>query len=232
MGQGRRRLHADHQTRPGTCRRPRCPSLRLARAAFVRSSYRRLQRSDQARSRRPAHICHPWSSLAGQTRIRQGHRRLRRSHPTRPRGPAPYVCRALAWGRKKEYDNAIADYDMAIKLDPMDAESYYNRAWAWQQKGDNARAMADYIMGVRLDPEPNRPLAEPATQPAGVANSKDTVEEFLRTLPLEHANADDASKDADPRAKTPASFRPHSTRFRHRRTTLNTALPKRMNPSP
>ena len=46
-----------------------------------------------------------------------------------------------AWGRQNEYDKAIADYNSAIDLDPMDAESFYNRAWAWQQKGDNAGAL-------------------------------------------------------------------------------------------
>jgi tetratricopeptide (TPR) repeat protein len=128
--------------------------------------------------------------------------------------PRAYVCRALAWGRKKEYDNAIADFDMAIKLDPMDAESYYNRAWAWQQKGDNARAMADYLMGVRLDPDSGSPLAEPTTKRAGVANSRETVEDFLRTLPLEQAGPDAMSHDLDPQHKDdgliPASFDPIS----------------------
>ena len=77
----------------------------------------------------------------------------------------------------------------------MDAESYYNRAWAWQQKGDNARAMADYTVGVRLDPDSARPLVEPPTKPAAAADSKKTVEEFLRTLPLEQASADAVSND-------------------------------------
>jgi len=123
-----------------------------------------------------------------------------------------YMCRALAWGRKKEYDKAIADYDTAIKLDPFDAESYFNRAWAWQQKGDNARAIVDYTMGVRLDPDAAKPLVEPLTTPVQVGDSNKTVEEFLSTLPLEHASADVAPAKTAPQTKDqgliPASFDP------------------------
>jgi tetratricopeptide (TPR) repeat protein len=126
--------------------------------------------------------------------------------------PRAYMCRALAWGRKKDYDKAIADYNSAIQLDPLDPDSYYNRAWAWQQKGDDARAMADYTVGVRLDPDSGRPLVEPPIKPAGAPNSKKTVEEFLRTLPLEQASADALSRDAAAQHKDekliPASFDP------------------------
>jgi tetratricopeptide (TPR) repeat protein len=126
--------------------------------------------------------------------------------------PRAYTCRALAWGRKKEYDKAIADYNTAIKLDPMDAESYFNRAWAWQQKGDNARALADYTVGVRLDPDAARPRVEPPTKPAAAVDARKTVEEFLRTLPLEQAGADAVSNDEAHQQKDegliPASFDP------------------------
>ncbi len=123
-----------------------------------------------------------------------------------------FVCRALAWGRQNEYDKAIADYNSAIQLEPMDAESYYNRAWVWQQKGEIARALADYAMGVRLDPNAGRPFAEPPAKPTELADSKNSVEEFLRTLPLEQANGDAAAADTALEHKDegliPASFDP------------------------
>jgi tetratricopeptide (TPR) repeat protein len=126
--------------------------------------------------------------------------------------PLGYLYRGVAWSRKKDYDKAIADYNEAIRLDPDDAESYYNRAWAWQQKGNNARALDDYAAGVELDPELEWPRAEQGPAAAISADQKKTVDDFLRTLVLEHASADVTPGDPKPKEKqggvVPASFNP------------------------
>ncbi|HKS39781.1 MAG TPA: tetratricopeptide repeat protein [Blastocatellia bacterium] len=50
-------------------------------------------------------------------------------------------------------DNAIADYDNAIRFKPDDASAYYNRGVAYGKKGDYDRAIADYDNAIRLKPD-------------------------------------------------------------------------------
>jgi len=52
----------------------------------------------------------------------------------------------------ENYDKAIAEYNDAIRLDPMLAEAYYVRGIAYSRKGDDDRAIKDYEMAVLLDP--------------------------------------------------------------------------------
>ena len=52
---------------------------------------------------------------------------------------------------KGKYDDAIADYDRAIALDPKDATAYTNRGVAYGRKGRVNRAIADYDKAIALD---------------------------------------------------------------------------------
>ncbi|MGD0026121.1 MAG: tetratricopeptide repeat-containing serine protease family protein [Xanthobacteraceae bacterium] len=61
--------------------------------------------------------------------------------------------RGSAYGRKGDYDRAIADCTEAIRLDPKYAHAYNNRGFAYHAKGDNDRAIADYNEAIRLDPK-------------------------------------------------------------------------------
>src|SRR3989338_6117745 len=63
-----------------------------------------------------------------------------------------YNNRGLAWGNKGNLDNAIADYDTAIRLNPNLAEAYNNRGLAWGNKGNLDNAIADYDTAIRLNP--------------------------------------------------------------------------------
>ena len=64
-----------------------------------------------------------------------------------------YHFRAMAWGEKRDYDRAIADYDQPIRLEPKDINVYNNRGNIWKAKGDYDRAIADYDEAIRLDPK-------------------------------------------------------------------------------
>lgn len=68
--------------------------------------------------------------------------------------PSAWACydRGIEWGKKREYDRALADYDEAIRLDPRSAAYRNSRANVWRLKGDDAKALADYDEAVRLDP--------------------------------------------------------------------------------
>ena len=55
----------------------------------------------------------------------------------------------LAQGQLEE---AIAEYDEAIRLDPQFALAYNNRGFANTKLGQYARAIQDYDEAIRLDP--------------------------------------------------------------------------------
>ena len=54
---------------------------------------------------------------------------------------------------KKDYDNAIAEFDAAIRLNPKDARAHYSRALAWKRKKGFDKAIADFNAAIQLDPE-------------------------------------------------------------------------------
>src|SRR5437016_1925492 len=64
-----------------------------------------------------------------------------------------YVSRGAAYQFKFDYDQAIADYSEAIRLDPKNADIYSRRGTAYQLKSDYDRAIADYSEAIRLDPK-------------------------------------------------------------------------------
>ncbi|WP_163362128.1 tetratricopeptide repeat protein, partial [Klebsiella aerogenes] len=51
------------------------------------------------------------------------------------------------------YDQAIEDYDTALKLTPEDIDSLYGKAYASQKKGDLDAAIAGYTAVIRLKPD-------------------------------------------------------------------------------
>ena len=63
-----------------------------------------------------------------------------------------HVNRAMAWMLKGAGDQAIADWNEAIRLDGTDASAYSNRGSAWKWKGKYAKAIADYNEAIRLNP--------------------------------------------------------------------------------
>jgi tetratricopeptide (TPR) repeat protein len=52
-----------------------------------------------------------------------------------------------------DFDDAIADYDAAIAINPNDQFAFNNRANTWRDKGDIERALADYVAALRIDPD-------------------------------------------------------------------------------
>jgi len=58
-----------------------------------------------------------------------------------------------SWRQKKgTLDAALADYALAIKIEPKNVESFDYRADVYQQKGDLDRALADYDRATKIDP--------------------------------------------------------------------------------
>jgi tetratricopeptide (TPR) repeat protein len=59
----------------------------------------------------------------------------------------------IALHKKNELEQAIAEYDQAVKLYPRSAEVYYNRGLAYRQKDNMDQALLDYTQAILLDPK-------------------------------------------------------------------------------
>jgi tetratricopeptide (TPR) repeat protein len=61
------------------------------------------------------------------------------------------IARAAAYDRKEQIDRAIADYDLALRLDPALADIFNARGELWRKKGDRPRALTDFGAAIRLN---------------------------------------------------------------------------------
>jgi tetratricopeptide (TPR) repeat protein len=61
------------------------------------------------------------------------------------------VARGAAFARRDQIDHAIADDDVALKLDPG-ADLFNARGELHRRKGDRPRAVADFTAALRLNP--------------------------------------------------------------------------------
>lgn len=62
------------------------------------------------------------------------------------------VARAAAYERKGEIDRAIGDYDVALRLDPTQADLFNARGELLRRQGDRRRALSDFGAALKLNP--------------------------------------------------------------------------------
>ena len=63
-----------------------------------------------------------------------------------------YNNRGVDYDGQGEWDKAIADYDMAIELEPQLAVAYSNRGAVYQQQGELDKAILDFTKAIFLEP--------------------------------------------------------------------------------
>jgi len=62
------------------------------------------------------------------------------------------IARAAAYDRRGEIDRAIGDDDIALRLDPTQAELFNARGELFRRKGDRVHALSDFGTAVKIDP--------------------------------------------------------------------------------
>jgi tetratricopeptide (TPR) repeat protein len=67
-------------------------------------------------------------------------------------GTVTTLGQAASAEQVRVFEQAIADFSQALKLDPNNAKIYVERGNAYGDKGDNDRAIADYDQAIRLNP--------------------------------------------------------------------------------
>lgn len=65
---------------------------------------------------------------------------------------AAYGARAYAYNRKGDYARAIADHDVAIRMNPRGAMLLNNRGWTYNNMRQYQRALQDLDEAIRLNP--------------------------------------------------------------------------------
>jgi len=63
------------------------------------------------------------------------------------------IGRGAAYGHKDNTDRAIADYSVALQLDPSLASTFNARGELWRKKGDRPKALADFGAALKLNPD-------------------------------------------------------------------------------
>src|SRR5208282_1539701 len=64
-----------------------------------------------------------------------------------------YVKQGVDKAQKGKLDEAIADFNQALELDPQNADAYYNRGVAEYSNGELEAAIADYNQVIEINPE-------------------------------------------------------------------------------
>jgi tetratricopeptide (TPR) repeat protein len=62
------------------------------------------------------------------------------------------IARGAAFSRKDMTGQAIADYDVALRLDPGLADIFNARGELWRRRGNRPKALADFAMAIKLNP--------------------------------------------------------------------------------
>lgn len=62
------------------------------------------------------------------------------------------IARAGAYARKERTDDAIADDDAALRIDPANAAVLNARGELLRKKGDRPRAIRDFSAAMKIDP--------------------------------------------------------------------------------
>lgn len=70
-----------------------------------------------------------------------------------PRQAGYHINRALARYKQNDLRGAMADYDMALDVDPENFLGHYNRGLLRSQVGDDNRAIDDFNFVLQLEPE-------------------------------------------------------------------------------
>ncbi|HWY30122.1 MAG TPA: tetratricopeptide repeat protein [Candidatus Acidoferrum sp.] len=75
-----------------------------------------------------------------------------RLEPNDPDSSNAYLFIGNAYTKLRQYDQAISEYDEAIKLDPKNSDAYFSRGYAYGYKRDFDKVTSDYTEVIRLDP--------------------------------------------------------------------------------
>ena len=69
-----------------------------------------------------------------------------------PNDPEGYNVRGSAYGRGGRYQDALKDFETAVRLNPNFYQAYSNRALIYRYMGDQQAALQDYNRALQINP--------------------------------------------------------------------------------
>ncbi len=102
-----------------------------------------------------------------------------------------YLSRGNECFCSNKWDDAIAQYSVAIQLDPRCSQAYRQRGACYSNKGNNQAAAADFAEALRVEGDKS-----PPTSPAQVAGEKPQTQEVSDEVALAGIDPNDHSAAA------------------------------------
>ena len=82
-------------------------------------------------------------------------------------------------------EDAIPEFDEAIRLSPQDAEAYYNRGLSYGNLGQHQRAIQDYDEAIRIDPRLAPAYLNRGTTYADLGQLQRAIEDYGEAIRLD-----------------------------------------------
>ena len=64
-----------------------------------------------------------------------------------------HIRRGIAYRREEKFEQAMAEFEQAVNINPDHADAWYHHGLAWGLMGEHGRAVADFTHAVALAPE-------------------------------------------------------------------------------
>jgi tetratricopeptide (TPR) repeat protein len=93
-----------------------------------------------------------------------------------------YDNRGVEYYNKQDWDRAISDFTMTIKLDPKYHEGWGDRGVTYYKKNDNESALKDFDQAIRLDPKYVKALYNRGVLYQGQKDYDRAISDYTRAL--------------------------------------------------
>lgn len=100
------------------------------------------------------------------------------------------IFKGIDYGKKKMYDEAIAEFNKAIEYEPGCAKAYLNRGIAYLMKGRHDEALEDYDKAIELDPALPDAHLNRGTVYVSKGMYAEAIADYTRTIELDPNIAD------------------------------------------
>lgn len=136
-----------------------------------------------------------------------------------PASAADFETRAARRHDEHRYDQAIADYSAALKLEPKRTSAIINRGWVYFWKKDYETAKADFEAAIKIDPEDREAYAGRGTCKRELGDYKAAIVDLTEAIRRDGAVANDYER----RAKCYVALEEHEKALKDRNQAVQLA---------